>query len=94
MTCSFFRNAEDIRREDTELQPSSQEVLTLEGEVNGKLLAGHALIGDDDLDHTSVCSCNCLGTNRGDNHESLLDTCYRPSHIILASNLNVKRASV
>ncbi|KAF5308152.1 hypothetical protein FQR65_LT06332 [Abscondita terminalis] len=87
-------NAEDIRRDDAELQPSSQEVLTLEGEVNGKLLAGHALIGDDDLDQTSVCSCNCLGASHTDNHEALLDTCYRPSHTILAANLKVKRASV
>uniref|UniRef100_A0A1Y1LLH1 Potassium channel domain-containing protein n=1 Tax=Photinus pyralis TaxID=7054 RepID=A0A1Y1LLH1_PHOPY len=87
-------NAEDIRRDDAELQPSSQEVLTLEGEVNGRLLAGHALIGDDDIDQTSVCSCNCLGANHPDNHETLLENCYRPSHIILSANLKVKRASV
>ncbi|XP_047116182.1 two pore potassium channel protein sup-9 [Schistocerca piceifrons] len=60
-------NAEDVRREDTELQPASQHVLTLDGEVlamNGKLLAGHAHAGAGDApdaDQVSVCSCTCLG---------------------------------
>lgn len=94
----FFRNAEDIRREDNELQSSSHHVVTLDGEVmavNGKLLAGHPYIGDViEIDQMSVCSCNCLGLNHGDNQELLLDTSYHPSRMILASNLKVKRASV
>ncbi|XP_017769182.1 PREDICTED: two pore potassium channel protein sup-9 [Nicrophorus vespilloides] len=92
-------NAEDIRREDNELQSSSHHVLTLDGEVmavNGKLLAGHAY-GDEeiyrDIDGNSVCSCNCLGLNHGDNQELLLDD-YHPSQTVLNSNLRVKRASV
>lgn len=67
------------------------EVMT----VTGKLLPGHAYIGDImEIDQTSVCSCNCLGLNHGDNQELLLDTSYHPSQTILATNLKVKRASV
>lgn len=92
-----YRNA-DERREDTELQSSSHHVLTLDGEVmavNGKLLAGHAYIGDDiEIDQMSVCSCNCLGLNHGDNQGLLIDTSYLPSQTILSSNLKIKRASV
>lgn len=91
-------NAEDIRRDDNELQSSSHHVVTLDGEVmavNGKLLSGHPYIGDViEIDQMSVCSCNCLGLNHGDNQELLLDTSYHPSQTILASNLKVKRASV
>lgn len=73
-------------------------MLTLDGEVmavNGKLLAGHAYIGDEvDIDQMSVCSCNCLGLNHGENQELLLDSSYHPSHTVLASSLKIKRASV
>ncbi|XP_018333564.1 two pore potassium channel protein sup-9 [Agrilus planipennis] len=88
---------EDIRRDETELQSSSHQLLTLDGEmmnVNGKVLAGQALMGDYDVDQMSVCSCNCLGLNHADNQELLLDMSYHPSHTILASNTKVKRASV
>lgn len=94
----YCRNAEDIRRDDQDLQSSSHHVLTLDGEVmavNGKLLAGRSYIGDNiDIDQMSVCSCNCLGLNHGDNQELLLDTSYHPSKTVLTSNLKIKRASV
>lgn len=95
---NFCRNAEDIRRDDPEMQSSTHHVLTLDGEVmavNGKLLAGHVFIAEDaDIDQASVCSCNCLGLNHGENQELLLETSYHPSHTVLASNLKIKRASV
>ncbi|XP_071453838.1 two pore potassium channel protein sup-9-like isoform X1 [Hetaerina americana] len=58
-------NAEDVRREDNELQSASHHVVTLDGEVmavNGKLLAGHmvSLNATDTADQVSVCSCTCL----------------------------------
>ncbi|XP_015371036.1 PREDICTED: uncharacterized protein LOC107166758, partial [Diuraphis noxia] len=60
-------NAEEVRREDNELQGVSQHVITVDGEavtsVNGKLLAGHTVGRDagDDVDQVSVCSCTCVG---------------------------------
>ncbi|KAF0765775.1 two pore potassium channel protein sup-9-like [Aphis craccivora] len=63
----FYRNAEEVRREDNELQGVSQHVITVDGEavtsVNGKLLAGHTIGRDagDDVDQVSVCSCTCVG---------------------------------
>lgn len=78
------------------MQPSSHNVLTLDGElmaVNGKLL-GHTFGPTDDMDQMSVCSCNCLGLNHAENEELLLESSYHPSHTVLASNLKVKRASV
>lgn len=63
----FCRNAEEVRREDNELQGVSQHVITVDGEavtsVNGKLLAGHTVCRDagDDVDQMSVCSCTCVG---------------------------------
>ncbi|XP_019880073.1 potassium channel subfamily K member 9 [Aethina tumida] len=88
-------NAEDIRRDDQDLQSSSHNVLTLDGEVmaaNGKLL-GH--ISDDiDIDQMSVCSCNCLGLNHSENQELLLDSSYHPSQSVISGNLKIKRASV
>lgn len=51
--------------------------------VNGKLLAGHNFIYDDqDTDQLSVCSCNCLGGgNNSENHQLLLDQSnyYQPA---------------
>lgn len=61
------RNAEEVRREDNELQGVSAHVITVDGEavtsVNGKLLAGHTIGRDaaDDMDQVSVCSCTCVG---------------------------------
>lgn len=64
----FHRNAEEVRREDNELQGVSQHVITVDGEavtsVNGKLLAGHTIGRDareQDVDQVSVCSCTCIG---------------------------------
>lgn len=99
MNCnSLFRNAEDIRRDDQDLQSSSHHVLTLDGEVmavNGKLLAGHSFAGfESEIDQTSVCSCNCLGLNHAENEELLLDGSYHPSQTILEASLKIKRASV
>lgn len=63
--------------------------------INGKLLAGHAYIGDElDTDQMSVCSCNCLGLNHKDNQEFLLESSYHPSQTILSSHTKIKRASV
>lgn len=93
----ILRNAEDIRREDQDLQSSSHHVLTLDGEVmavNGKLLSGHPLVLEGEIDQMSVCSCNCLGLNHGENEELLLDGSYYPSHTVLNSGLKIKRASV
>ncbi|KAF4522967.1 hypothetical protein B566_EDAN009557 [Ephemera danica] len=58
--------AEDVRREDNELQSASHHVVTLDGEVmsvNGKLLSGHTFAPSTiaDEDQVSVCSCTCLG---------------------------------
>ncbi|PSN46117.1 Two pore potassium channel protein sup-9 [Blattella germanica] len=85
------RNAEDVRREDNELQSATQHVLTLDGEVlsvNGKLLAGHVLLDcNDQADQVSVCSCTCLGPPRCRNHLLELEPVYQPS-------AGTKRASV
>ncbi|CAG9854496.1 unnamed protein product [Phyllotreta striolata] len=84
-------NAEEIRREDQDLQSSSHHVLTLDGEVmavNGKLLSGHPMVSEGEIDQMSVCSCNCLGLNHAENEELLLDGSYYPS------SLKIKRASV
>ncbi|VVC29704.1 Hypothetical protein CINCED_3A018487 [Cinara cedri] len=60
-------NAEEVRREDNELQGVSQHVITVDGEavtsVNGKLLAGHTVGRDaaDAVERVSVCSCTCIG---------------------------------
>lgn len=98
VTFIVFRNAEDIRRDDQDLQSSSHHVLTLDGEVmavNGKLLAGHSFVGfEREIDQTSVCSCNCLGLNHNENEELLLDGSYHPSQTVLSSSLKIKRASV
>lgn len=87
-------NAEDVRREDNELQSASHHVLTLDGEVmsvNGKLLAGHVLLDcNDQADQVSVCSCTCLGPVRCHNQLLQLEPVYQPS----GSSLKVKRASV
>ncbi|XP_022909812.1 two pore potassium channel protein sup-9 [Onthophagus taurus] len=91
-------NAEDIRRDDNEcMQSSSNNVLTLDGEVmavNGKLLAGHHTGELTEIDQMSVCSCNCLGLTHSENQELLLDTSYQPSQTILSSGSTIKRASV
>jgi len=91
---AFHRNAEDVRREDNELQSASHHVLTLDGEVlsvNGKLLAGHVLLDtNDQADQVSVCSCTCLGPTRCNNQLLQLEPVYQPS----GSSLKVKRASV
>nr|CAI5855424.1 unnamed protein product [Callosobruchus analis] len=91
-------NTEDIKRDEQDLQSSSHNVLTFDGEVmavNGKLLSGHTFVGTEgEIDQTSVCSCNCLGLNHVENEELLLDGSYHPSQTILNSNLKVKRASV
>nr|CAD7430895.1 unnamed protein product [Timema monikensis] len=87
-------NAEDVRREDNELQSASHHVLTLDGEVltlNGKLLAGHVLIGcNDQEDQVSVCSCTCLGPASCHNHLLSLEPGYHPTRTVV----KVKRASV
>ncbi|XP_056630334.1 two pore potassium channel protein sup-9 isoform X2 [Diorhabda sublineata] len=90
-------NAEDIRREDQDMQSSSHHVLTLDGElmsVNGRLLSGQPLLLEGELDQTSVCSCNCLGLNHAENDELLLDGSYYPSNSVLGSSFRIKRASV
>lgn len=91
---AFHRNAEDVRREDNELQSASHHVLTLDGEVlsvNGKLLAGHVLLDtNDQADQVSVCSCTCLGPARCHNQLLQLEPVYQPS----GNSLKVKRASV
>lgn len=89
--------SEEIRKEDQDLHSASHHVLTFEGEVmdvNGKLLAGQTYFDDSEIDQMSVCSCNCLGLNHGDNQELLLDASYHPSHTVLSTNFNFKRASV
>nr|CAD7606800.1 unnamed protein product [Timema genevievae] len=72
-----------FRREDNELQSASHHVLTLDGEVltlNGKLLAGHVLIGcNDQEDQVSVCSCTCLGPASCHNHLLSLEPGYHPT---------------
>lgn len=89
------RNAEEVRREDNELQSASHHVLTLDGEVvavNGKILAGHVPMIHDTDDCVSVCSCTCLGATNSEFFDSSGYQGYRPSSI--PSSLRVKRASV
>lgn len=87
-------NAEDIRREEAEAQAASHglgygdEVMSSQG----KLLSGHGNFCSDFEEHTSVCSCTCLGASCA-NHELLLDPGYHPTDIV-TSNLSLKRASV
>jgi hypothetical protein len=77
----MFRQAEDNRREDNEMQPASHHVVTFEGDVmslNGKILSGHYLSSSamtDDTDQVSVCSCTCLGRRTA---ASCLPTVCRP----------------
>nr|CAD7576210.1 unnamed protein product [Timema californicum] len=84
---SCSQNAEDVRREDNELQSASHHVLTLDGEVltlNGKLLAGHVLIGcNDQEDQVSVCSCTCLGPASCHNHLLSLEPGYHPTRTVV-----------
>lgn len=75
------RNAEDVRREDVELQASTEHVITLDDDVvnvNGKLLAGHigTAMGSD-VDQISVCSCTCLGPAKCQSHV-FLEPGYQP----------------
>ncbi|CAG5107465.1 Similar to sup-9: Two pore potassium channel protein sup-9 (Caenorhabditis elegans) [Cotesia congregata] len=87
-------NAEDVRRDDSELQAASHHVLTLDGEVvavNGKILAGHIPIHDTD-DCVSVCSCTCLGTTNTELFDSSGYQGYRPPSS--TASLRIKRASV
>ena len=78
------------------MQLASNQVVTVDGEmmaINGKLLAGHSMIFDyDDLDKTSVCSCNCFGfKNYKPGHELLLESAYEQS---LMLRNQIKRASI
>lgn len=67
-----------MRREDNELQGVSQHVITVDGEavtsVNGKLLAGHTIAGDDHVDQVSVCSCTCVGPMKYDYNSDIRPT--------------------
>ncbi|KAK0078292.1 hypothetical protein PV325_002720 [Microctonus aethiopoides] len=88
-------NAEEVRRDDNELQSASHHVLTLDGEVvavNGKLLAGHVPMIHDTDDCVSVCSCTCLGTANTDLFNSSDYHGYKPPSSV--ASLRVKRASV
>ncbi|XP_051175666.1 two pore potassium channel protein sup-9 isoform X1 [Leptopilina boulardi] len=88
-------NAEEVRREDNELQSASHHVLTLDGEVvavNGKILAGHVPMINDTDDCVSVCSCTCLGATNSEFFDSSGYQGYRPPSI--PASLRVKRASV
>ncbi|XP_063984910.1 two pore potassium channel protein sup-9 [Diachasmimorpha longicaudata] len=89
-------NAEETRRDESELQASSHHVLTLDGEVlavNGKLLSSHVPMIHETDDCVSVCSCTCLGTATTDLIDSSGYQGYRrpPSS---SASLRVKRASV
>ncbi|KAK6621596.1 hypothetical protein RUM44_001403 [Polyplax serrata] len=77
-------NAEDVRREDVELQASTEHVITLDDDVvnvNGKLLAGHigTAMGSD-VDQISVCSCTCLGPTKCQSH-AFLEPVYQPKNV-------------
>lgn len=87
-------NAEDIRREEMEAQAASHGLGYGDEAMSsqGKLLTGHGNFCSDFEEHTSVCSCTCLGASCA-NHELLLDPGYHPTDIV-TSNLSLKRASV
>ncbi|XP_057338122.1 two pore potassium channel protein sup-9 [Microplitis mediator] len=88
-------NAEDVRRDDNELQAASHHVLTLDGEVvavNGKILSGHVPMLHDTDDCVSVCSCTCLGTTNTELFDSSGYQGYRPPSS--TASLRIKRASV
>lgn len=88
-------NAEDIRREEMEAQAANHGLGYGDEAMSsqGKLLTGHhGNFCTDFEEHTSVCSCNCLGASCA-NHEFLLDPGYHPTDIV-TSNLSLKRASV
>jgi potassium channel subfamily K protein 9 len=93
----FYRNAEDIRREEQEAQSSaSNNALTPYDDsytVTGKLLGSHANYSSDFDEQISTCSCTCLGGTSCANHELLIDQGYHPVDI-LNDGLCVKRSSV
>jgi len=63
MSGYFYRQAEEMQREDTDLGPASKNVVTLDGEVltpNGGLLRQSDMtICASSPDQVSVCSCTC-----------------------------------
>ncbi|XP_055616462.1 potassium channel subfamily K member 9 isoform X1 [Toxorhynchites rutilus septentrionalis] len=89
-------NAEDIRREEAEMQ-SSVEGFNYECESTGKLLSCANLnyCSEIEEEDTSVCSCTCLGGNSFTTHEHefLLDQGYHPADII-TSTISLKRMSI
>uniref|UniRef100_A0A182SZK2 Potassium channel domain-containing protein n=1 Tax=Anopheles maculatus TaxID=74869 RepID=A0A182SZK2_9DIPT len=64
-------NAEDIRREEAEMQSSVDGLTTYECESTGKLLSCANLnyCSEIEEEDTSVCSCTCLGGNSFTTHE-------------------------
>ncbi|XP_050420801.1 two pore potassium channel protein sup-9-like [Adelges cooleyi] len=95
-------NAEDVRREDNELQGVSQHVITLDGEVvtsvNGKLLAGHTVskgTSNDDMDQVSVCSCTCVGDPEYDYNRDILPVEQEPINLLSDEYIvGLKRVSI
>lgn len=87
-------NAEDIRREEAEMQmqTAATQILTYEMESTNKLISsGQTNYCSETEEQTSVCSCTCLGANS--NHELFLDSEYHPTDIISITS-SIKRASV
>lgn len=88
-------NAEDIRREEAEMQmqTAAQEVLAYEAEARDKMLANPGANYCSETDEqTSVCSCTCLGANS--NHDLFLEQSeYHPTDVTSITS-SVKRASV
>lgn len=78
-----FRNAEDIKRDDTEPLTESEQVLTLDGEVlslNGNVVGERpSSAPEDEADQLSVCSCSCLGPSQCKSHVFSLDDIYHPT---------------
>ena len=58
----MYRQTEEMQREDTELGPVSQNVVTVDGEImtpTGKLLLQAQDFKQSQSDRVSVCSCTC-----------------------------------
>lgn len=58
----IIRQAEEMHREDTDMGPASDNVITFDDELspNGKLLQqSDANLCNSSMDNISVCSCTC-----------------------------------
>uniref|UniRef100_A0A336LTA2 CSON004350 protein n=1 Tax=Culicoides sonorensis TaxID=179676 RepID=A0A336LTA2_CULSO len=89
-------NAEDIRREEAEmqLQTAATQVVTYDAETVHRMVTNDSKANycTEVEEQLSVCSCTCLGANSCANHEFFIDSEYHPTDIV-SINSSIKRAS-